>query len=962
MANNGKKEYSLIINGVEKHIQNFIKLNEVVGLFDSTMAEASQAGKDFSTTARTNSKALTDEEKAAKKLAETQKKLEQVQNGATKAQITANQELQRATRATTLQVRESLAAENSIEKLRIQLSQMKEEWKGMDIGSEEFQKMSAEILELNNRIKEAEMSTGDFRRNVGNYESALAGLGELSEGVEGATKSTMGLAQGLLGANALMGLFGQENEESAQQAAKLQKILALLSIVEQVNTNILKEGIIQNKLAVVTDGIRTTQLRARAAAEAASTKGTIAATIAQKAFNVIASANPYVLLALALATVTAGLYAFVSGSSDAKNEQKKLNAEIENTKKQLLQIKNDTDFNVAIAEAAGESIKELQKIKLEAAKTAEAISYTNYMSILSSKKASKEQIDAAKKANDEAYDNLKSILNEMSVTEVRQQTEEKKTKEEHAKKMSELAKKRVEDTKKLKEKQASDELNAIRAKEDAELMLEKDADMVNLRRIELSYNRQIEDLKNRLDEDKTLTENAREVINGTIVALEKRKDAELKKIKDETAKREKDELIKDLKSKTDLQLSELDRLSNLIKEKQEKITVRNIGGFNLIDIDATRENLSQMDSSLNKYIGGLSGYLDKLKVSHEVALSSLKKGTLEYEAEMQSYAKATEDANKRIKDAQDKQAENAKQSSGLVLEYWKDLTEKLTGYAQMAADMLGNLTDTLNQGIQVQLDELNEQLEELDKKTEEVQARREESTAKIEELEERLKNASGARADAIREAMDVETRARNKAQKEEEKIAKQKEKLEAQIAKKEKQQKRNDLISGIARSIADTAASVVKTLSSVMWPLNIIAASAVGAMGAVQVGIMTKQLTKLAKGGEIIGPSHAGGGVPIPGTKYEAEGGEFVVNKVSYGANERLIKFINDTPRAVTVADLIGVAPSSSTPAVSSGVTSSGEDRIIEAIKGIEMHPVVAVTDVIDAMDEVTGIRDLAGV
>lgn len=955
MANNGKKEYSLIINGVEKHIQNFIKLNEVVGLFDSTMAEASQAGKDFS-------KALTDEEKAAKKLAETRKKLEQVQNGETKAQITANQELQRATRATTLQVRESLAAENSIEKLRIQLSQMKEEWKGMDIGSEAFQKMSAEILELNNRIKEAEMSTGDFRRNVGNYESALAGLGELSEGVEGATKSTMGLAQGLLGANALMGLFGQENEESAQQAAKLQKILALLSIVEQVNTNILKEGIIQNKLAVVTDGIRTTQLRARAAAEAASTKGTIAATIAQKVFNAVAAANPYVLLALALATVTAGLYAFVSGSSDAKNEQKKLNAEIENTKKQLLQIKNDTDFNVAIAEAAGESIKELQKIKLEAAKTAEAISYTNYMSILSSKKASKEQIDAAKKANDEAYDNLKSILNEMSITEVRQQTEEKKTKEEHAKKMSELAKKRVEDTKKLKEKQASDELNAIRAKEDAELMLEKDADTVNLRRIELSYNRQIEDLKNRLDEDKTLTENAREVINDTIVALEKRKDAELKKIKDETAKREKDELIKDLKSKTDLQLSELDRLSNLIKEKQEKITVRDSGGFNLIDIDATRENLSQMDSSLNKYIGGLSGYLDKLKVSHEVVLSSLKKGTPEYEAEMQSYAKATEDANKRIKDAQDKQTENAKQSSGLVLEYWKDLTEKLTGYAQMAADMLGNLTDTLNQGIQVQIDELNEQLEELDKKTEEVQARREESTARMEELEERLKNASGARADAIREAMNTEMRARDKAQKEEEKIAKQKEKLEAQIAKKEKQQKRNDLISGIARSIADTAASVVKTLSSVMWPLNIIAASAVGAMGAVQVGIMTKQLTKLAKGGEIIGPSHAGGGVPIPGTKYEAEGGEFVVNKVSYGANERLIKFINDTPRAVTVADLIGAAPGSSTPAVSSGVASSGEDRIIEAIKGIEMHPVVAVTDVIDAMDEVTGIRDLAGV
>lgn len=1072
MANNGKKEYSLIINGVEKHIQNFIKLNEVVGLFDATMAEASQAGKDFSTTARTNSKALTDEEKAAKKLAETRKKLEQVQNGATKAQITANQELQRATRTTTLQVRESLAAENSIEKLRIQLSQMKEEWKGMDIGSEAFQKMSAEILELNNRIKEAEMSTGDFRRNVGNYESALAGLGELSEGVEGATKSTMGLAQGLLGANALMGLFGQENEESAQQAAKLQKILALLSIVEQVNTNILKEGIIQNKLAVVTDGIRTTQLRARAAAEAASTKGTIAATIAQKVFNAVAAANPYVLLALALVAVGTALFAFAKNTETAAEKQKRLN-ELQNGYLDALEKETgatqsisdrriaDLQRQIDILEAQGNKQKEIRRLEkdilnerqraitqrkkdnAEAYKDAEKneSQLREYLALLTSlnkmKKEGATEVNLKLNGKVERYEIDEAIDYAQKIADSLEKPVEigMKLKEDEKTLKSDIEKNKAKEIREAKEKAkelASVELTARRAAEDSNLQLigdsfEKEKTITNKR-----YDRQIEDLKKRLSTETNLTTKARKAINEQISSLEKLRTQDLEKLEREKKEKEialdrelQDAILSTMSEGTGKQLAEIGARNQRLIDSVEKrmkgeegktkegmerleklrdtyyerwaqesdkaradsakkeadtyllsietafssaqnklgdLIKRDKEGFNLIDIDATRANLSQMDSSLNEYIGGLSGYLDKLKVSHEVALSSLKKGTPEYEAEMQSYAKATEDANKRIKDAQDKQAENAKQSSGLVLEYWKDLTEKLTGYAQMAADMLGNLTDTLNQGIQVQIDELNEQLEELDKKTEEVQARREESTAKIEELEERLKNASGARADAIREAMNTEMRARDKAQKEEEKIAKQKEKLEAQIAKKEKQQKRNDLISGIARSIADTAASVVKTLSSVMWPLNIIAASAVGAMGAVQVGIMTKQLTKLAKGGEIVGPSHAGGGVPIPGTKYEAEGGEFVVNKVSYGANERLIKFINDTPRAVTVADLIGVAPGSSTPAVSSGVTSSGEDRIIEAIKGIEMHPVVAVTDVIDAMDEVTGIRDLAGV
>src|SRR5690606_7379351 len=156
-------------------------------------------------------------------------------------------------------------------------------------------------------------------------ERALRGIGKVSDGIDGVSKSSMGLAQSLLGANALMGLFGEQSEESAKTSQQLTKILGLLSIVQQINTNILKEGIVQNKLAAVTDAIRAAQIKAKTAAEAASTKTTVAATIAQRIFNFVAAANPYVILALALLAVGAALFAFASRTEEATDGQKKLN-------------------------------------------------------------------------------------------------------------------------------------------------------------------------------------------------------------------------------------------------------------------------------------------------------------------------------------------------------------------------------------------------------------------------------------------------------------------------------------------------------------------------------------------------------------------------------------------------------------------------------------------------------------
>lgn len=82
------------------------------------------------------------------------------------------------------------------------------------------------------------------------------------------------------------------------------------------------------------------------------------------------------------------------------------------------------------------------------------------------------------------------------------------------------------------------ELEAVRAAEDAMLALVKDKREQGRKEIELSYDRQIEDLQNKLKQEENLTVKAREAINVQIKALEEQKGTELQKLSDEQLQKE----------------------------------------------------------------------------------------------------------------------------------------------------------------------------------------------------------------------------------------------------------------------------------------------------------------------------------------------------------------------------------------------------------------------------------------
>lgn len=146
-------------------------------------------------------------------------------------------------------------------------------------------------------------------------------------------------------------------------------------------------------------------------------------------------------------------------------------------------------------------------------------------------------------------------------------------------------------------------------------------------------------------------------------------------------------------------------------------------------------------------------------------------------------------------------------------------------------------------------------------------------------------------------------------------------------------------------------------------------AGVAAAMGAVQIATMTKQLSKMEKGGLLNGPSHANGGMHILGSNIEVEGGEYVVNKRSTALNQPLIEYINNADRPVTARDLMNLQgipvsnySSRSTPNVQVRDTYTTEDKILEAIEGINFRPVVSVKDINTVQANIVDVTDIAGI
>ena len=188
---------------------------------------------------------------------------------------------------------------------------------------------SAAGMELKRKLEDLIKKAGELRDAMDDANTQIRG--EASD-----TKHLDGIAQGLNVVTSSAGaavsvfqMFGASQEELINIQTKLQATLAISNALTVIQNNLQKESSLMMGIRTIQEKAHAAAISIRTAAEGRGIIVTKAATIAQAAFNLVAKANPYVLLATAILTVVGALVAFSAGSKKAKREEEEHQKQME---------------------------------------------------------------------------------------------------------------------------------------------------------------------------------------------------------------------------------------------------------------------------------------------------------------------------------------------------------------------------------------------------------------------------------------------------------------------------------------------------------------------------------------------------------------------------------------------------------------------------------------------------------
>ena len=265
-------------------------------------------------------------------------------NGAIDSTKKYETEVRKVSESTVNFRKEFVKAKKEVQNLAAGYNQLDKEAKKSAFGRE----MARQLQEAKDKAAEFVDLQGDLNTELKNLASDTRTLDLLSEGF------------GVIGdsVSAAMGVIAQftGNEEDAQKAivmfttttSALSAVTKIQNALQMQSNTMLAVTRIQTLAATAATNIKT-------AAEGKSIITTKAATVAQAAFNAVAYANPYVLLAVAIVGVTAALAAFIVFSGKAEDAQ-----EAENKAKERAQAVNDAyydTYNNNLSETLGNYTK-----------------------------------------------------------------------------------------------------------------------------------------------------------------------------------------------------------------------------------------------------------------------------------------------------------------------------------------------------------------------------------------------------------------------------------------------------------------------------------------------------------------------------------------------------------------------------------------------------------------------------
>lgn len=444
------------------------------------------------------------------------------------------------------QIKQEKEQEGSLKALRAELSNLTAEYDALS----EAERKSASGEELKNKInevtdalKDGEEGTQRYYRNVGTYEEAIKSavssnipfIGTLIQ-----TQDEMGSVKaGAVAAGAAVKNFSKTlltllaNPIVAILTAISVVIMAVAKGIKSSEENTSRWNVVLAPLKMALDAVgKVLQIVASGILSVVEAGGKMMGWITKQLEKLpvlgkyVAEVNKENERYIAMAKEQAAI------DRDTRNLQ------VQNAKNALqiatLKAKADDELNVSAKERM-EAIREANRLEEEASKKNYELAKRRYELMVQQNamaENTKETNDAIAQAEVEMYNALT----------------------EYQDKRGELLGREVSLANEIKsaEKEKSDaaiaakqkEMEAVRAAEDAMLALVKDKREQARKEIELTYSRQIEDLRARLKTETDLTVKARQAINDQIKALEQQKAAELQKLSEEELQKEIDNRTK----------------------------------------------------------------------------------------------------------------------------------------------------------------------------------------------------------------------------------------------------------------------------------------------------------------------------------------------------------------------------------------------------------------------------------
>lgn len=431
-----------------------------------------------------------------------------------------------------------------------------------ETNSEEYQTMAARAAELNDAMVDAQTEVKNMSSDTQQLDATMGAASAASGGMSAVTGT--------------MALMGQTSETATDAQKNLGAAVGIVSGLTAVQNALQKESNLMTGIRILQTKAATKAEQLDTAAKAKNTAATAGATVAQRIFNAVAAANPYVLLAIALITVVGALVAFSAGANKAAKEQTKLNkalaaqldymeqlaaSETRANNERIQTLQNELDVakarnasisetraledeiynervkahdkqmeiygeQVAGLEANRAKVEQLQKTLLELQQAQAAGKNRLRVDVDLDGKVENTKIDKAIEAVQGQIDNYgRSVQIAVDL-----QTEGAQISTDRA---VQLAQRRKES-----QDIAKTELDVLRSSQDARIALINDSYKRESAQLKANAQRQIQDIQTRLKTETNLTVKARRALNDQIKAIQEKYNQDLQDLQNAFAARD----------------------------------------------------------------------------------------------------------------------------------------------------------------------------------------------------------------------------------------------------------------------------------------------------------------------------------------------------------------------------------------------------------------------------------------